>query len=84
MIIVTNPVFLVISVRCMRDVLLLSGSKEAMMQFQIVLGMISKIKGALSGLRQFLATGSPLKMMKNAFYFTRKALFVLKICKFLS
>ena len=41
------------------------------------------IKSALSGLRQFLATGSPLKMMKNAFYFTSKALFVLKILKFL-
>ena len=41
-------------------------------------------KGALSGLRQFLATESPLKMMKNAFYFTSKALFVLKIFKFLS
>ena len=39
------------------------------------------IKGALSGLRQFLATESPLKMMKNAFYFTSKALFVLKIFK---
>ena len=33
----------------------------------------------LSGLRKFLATESPLKMMKNAFYFTLKALFVLKI-----
>ena len=42
------------------------------------------VKGALSGLRQLLATGSPLKMMKNAFYFTSKALFVLKIFKFLS
>ena len=42
------------------------------------------IKGALSGLRQFLAIESPLKMMKNAFYFTLKALFVLKIFKFLS
>ena len=42
------------------------------------------IKGALSGLRKFLATESPLKMMKNAFYFTPKALFVLKIFKFLS
>ena len=31
-------------------------------------------KGALSDLRQFLATESPLKMMKNAFYFTLKAL----------
>ena len=38
-------------------------------------------KGALSGL---LPTESPLKMMKNAFYFTSKALFVLKIFKFLS
>ena len=40
-------------------------------------------KGALSGLRQFLATESPSKM-KNAFYFTSKALHVLKISKFLS
>ena len=30
--------------------------------------------GALSGLRQCLATEVPLKMMKNAFYFTSKAL----------
>ena len=30
----------------------------------------ASIKGALSGLRQFLATKSPLKMMKTAFYFT--------------
>ena len=43
-----------------------------------------KIKGALLGLRQFLVTESPLKMMKNAFYFTLKPLFVLKISKFLS
>ena len=42
------------------------------------------LKGAISGLRQFLATGRPLKMMKNAFYFTLKVLFVLKIFKFLS
>ena len=42
------------------------------------------LKGTLSGLRQFLATESPLKMKKNAFYFTTKALFVLKIFKFLS
>ena len=42
-----------------------------------------KLKGALSGLRQFLATESPLKMMKNVFYFNSKALFVLKIFKFL-
>ena len=41
------------------------------------------IKGALSGLRQFSATESPLKMMKNDFYFILKALFVLKIFKFL-
>ena len=41
-------------------------------------------KGALSGLRQFLATESPLKMMKYAFYFTSEALFILKIFKCLS
>ena len=39
---------------------------------------------ALSGLIQFLATESPLKMMKNTFYFTLKALFILEIFKFLS
>ena len=33
---------------------------------------------------QFLANESPLKIMKNAFYFTSKTLFVLKIFKFLS
>ena len=41
------------------------------------------IKGALSSLRRFLVTESPLKMIKNAFYFTLKALFVF-ISKFLS
>ena len=42
------------------------------------------VKGALSYLRQFLTTKSPLKMMKNAFYFTSKALFVLKMFQFFS
>ena len=41
-------------------------------------------KGRLSGLRQFLTTESSLKMMKNSFYFTSKALSVLKIFKFFS
>ena len=41
------------------------------------------IKVVFSGLRYFLATESPLKIMRNAFYFTLKALFVLKIFKFL-
>ena len=41
-------------------------------------------EGALSGLKRFLAAESLLKMMKRAFYFTSKALFVLKIFKFLS
>ena len=45
---------------------------------------IKDIKGTLSGLRQFFVTERPLKMMKIAFYFTLKALFVLKIFKFLS
>ena len=33
---------------------------------------------------QFSVTESPLNMMKNAFYFTLNALFVLKMFKFLS
>ena len=42
------------------------------------------VKGALSGLRHYLANESPLKMTENAFYSTLKALFVLKIFKFSS
>ena len=42
------------------------------------------LKGALSDLIQFLATESPLKIMKNAFYFISKALCVLEILNFLS
>ena len=42
-------------------------------------GVVVYIKGALSGLRQFLAPESPLKLMKNAFHFTLKAIFILKI-----
>ena len=45
--------------------------------------IMTVVKGALSALSQYLATESSLKMMKNAFYFTSKALFVLKIFKFL-
>ena len=37
--------------------------------------MYKHIKGILSGLRQFLGTENPLKMMKNAFYFTLVNLF---------
>ena len=44
----------------------------------------SFLKGILSGLRPFLAIKNPLKMIKNAFCFTSKALFVLKIFTFLS
>ena len=42
------------------------------------------LKGALSRLRQFLITESPLKIMKNDFYFIFKALFILKMFKFFS
>ena len=37
----------------------------------------------LSGLRQFLAIQSSLEMMKNAFYLTLKALFILNVFSFL-
>ena len=42
------------------------------------------VKAALSGLRQFFATESPLKMMKILLILPWKVLFVLKIFKFLS
>ena len=42
------------------------------------------LKGALLSLIQFLATESPLKVIQNAFYFRLKALFILKILKFMS
>ena len=45
---------------------------------------IDGIKGAFSSLRQFLATRSPIKMMKNAFYFNLKVFLVVKIFNFLS
>ena len=38
----------------------------------------------LTGLRQVLATEILLKMMKNAFYSTLKAFFVLKLYKYVS
>ena len=37
--------------------------------------VLNKLKVGPSGLRQFLAAESPLKMMKNSFYFTSEALF---------
>ena len=42
----------------------------------------TSVKGTLLGLR--FATENPLKMRKNAFYFTLKSLFILKISEFLS
>ena len=54
------------------------------MPFKFLLLLLNEFKGPLSGLRQFLTTRSPLKMMKNAFYYVLKALFVLKIFTFLS
>ena len=46
----------------------------AIRQFKmlICLWCVLSIKSAPSGLRQSLATESPLKMMKNAFYFNGK------------
>ena len=43
-----------------------------------------KLKVAFSGLRQFLATKNPLKVIKYAFYFTLRVPFVFKIFKFSS
>ena len=49
----------------------------------MIVGTKFHLKGALSGLRKLLANESPLKVMKNVFYFTLKALFFLKIFRFL-
>ena len=43
-----------------------------------------RVKGPILGLRQFLTTDSPLKMLKNIFYSILKVLFELKIITFLS
>ena len=51
---------------------------------QFHMSLFAYFKDALSGLRQFLAIESSLKVMKNPFYFSSKALFVLKVFKFLS
>ena len=53
-----------------------------MMLFRFSYGADSvsyQVKSALSGLRKFLPTESPFKMIKNVFYFTLKTFFVLKI-----
>ena len=42
------------------------------------------LKGLLSSLRHFLVFENPLKLIKNAFYFTLKVFFILKIFKILS
>ena len=50
--------------------------------YQVLILIVVKVKGTLSSLRQFLQTKSPLKLMKNAFYFNLKYLFVPKIFTF--
>ena len=52
--------------------------------FKVYSFFLFLLKGTLSGLTQFSANQSPLKMTKNVFYFTLKAFFVVKIIKFLS
>ena len=49
--------------------------------YHVCWDVLFNLKGALSDLRWFLGIESPFKMMKNAFYFTSKGLFVLKIFK---
>ena len=54
-------------------------SNVSLMISGVLKGNIEKklVKGALSSQAQFLAIESPLKIIRNAFYFTLKALFVL-------
>ena len=63
--------------------------EKNLVQYQIVSKCYDPIatfwyKDALWGLRQFLAIECPLKTMRNAFYFTLKAIFILKIFTFSS
>ena len=46
--------------------------------------MANIIKDTVLGLKQFLATESPLIFKKSTFYFILKALFALKTFRFLS
>ena len=63
----------------------LSGHLEtANLKIYSLLRALGTFNDPLSGLRQFLATESLLQMMKNTFHCTLKALFVLKLFKFLS
>ena len=57
--------------------------RYSLLSFYIHNATFLSLKCALLGLRQILEAESPLKVMKNIFYFTSKALFVLKIFKFL-
>ena len=57
-------------------------SKIYFMEF--VIHQLNWIKRTLWGLRQFLATESSLKIMKNTFCFTLKPLFLLKIFNILT
>ena len=50
----------------------------------VIFLILLHFKSIVLGLRQVLAIESSLKMMTNAFYFTSKAIFVLKIFKYLS
>ena len=68
---------------CVKPLHMIGPMVAFLMSFCMVL-ILWGFKGALSGLRPFLAAVSFLKMMKNTFHFTLKALFVLKIFKFLS
>ena len=45
---------------------------------------MDELRSAVLGLRPFLTTESPLKLIKNVSCFTLEAIFALKIFKFLS
>ena len=53
-------------------------NKRELQQIAINHSIDVNLKGAPYGLRPFLASENPLKKTENAFYFTLKALLVLK------
>ena len=67
-----------------RKIHILAWFKRTSNFFVINIHICWPFKGAPSGLTQLLTTTSSLKLFKNTFYFTLKAVFVLKIFKFLS
>ena len=70
-----KPLIMIKDNKSRDKIVTLPGAQKLTTSSAIILNLLN----AHSRLRQFLATENPLKMIKNAFHFMLKALFVLKI-----